>query len=410
MGPARAGGTLPATETQARLGSHTNGRRESSDALVERARGLARENFAPRAAQVDAEAVFPIENFRDLHAAGLLGLTIPTRYGGLGGDPPTWVRCLKEIARGCSATGLTFNMHATVITTLDTLATPEQKKRYFGEVLREGKLIASITSEPEGGFRDRFALQTTFRPVAGGYRIDGVKHFCSLGDAADYYFVTGLLEGATSAHTGVLSAMLARETSGVSVEGAWNATGMRGTNSLTIRYDCFVEQSSLIGGPGAFLHADLSRFALGYAAVYLGVAEAAFDFIVEHVRTKSLRPGAPPAAHHPQVQRSVAEMGTAIRTANLLLEDAARTYLAGDREASMLVVNQAKYLSAEVATRVTEGALRLAGGRGLLKSLPLERWHRDALAGPVMPPANDRCLETIGKVLCGLPAMTLEFE
>jgi alkylation response protein AidB-like acyl-CoA dehydrogenase len=76
----------------------------------------------------------------------------------------------------------------------------------------------------------------------------------------------------------------------------------------------------------------------------------------------------------------------------------------------MLAVNQAKYLSAEVATRVTEGALRLAGGRGLLKSLPLERWHRDALAGPVMPPANDRCLETIGKVLCGLPAMTLEFE
>ena len=103
-------------------------------------------------------------------------------------------------------------------------------------------------------------------------------------------------------------------------------------------------------------------------------------------------------------------MGTAIRTANLLLEDAARTHAGSDREASMLAVNQAKYLSAEVATGVTESALRLAGGRGLLKSLPLERWHRDALAGPVMPPANDRCLETIGKVLCGLPAMTLEFD
>jgi alkylation response protein AidB-like acyl-CoA dehydrogenase len=384
--------------------------REPSEVLVERARALARGNFAARAAEIDAEARFPLENFRDLHAAGLLGLTIPRQYGGLGVDLVTWVRCLKEIARGCSATGLTFNMHATVITTLDTLASAEQKKRYFGEVLREGKLIASITSEPEGGFRDRFALQTVFRPVAGGYQVQGVKHFCSLGDAADYYFVTGLLEGATTAHTGVLSAMLPRATPGVNVEGAWNATGMRGTNSLTIRYDGFVEQASVIGPPGSFLKADLSRFALGYAAVYLGIAEAAFDFIVEHVRTKSLRPGAPPAAHHPQVQRDVAEMGTAIRTANLLLEDAARTHMGGERESSMLAVNQAKYTSAEVAASVTQRALRLAGGRGLLRSLPLERWHRDALAGPVMPPANDRCLETIGKVLCGLPAMTLEFD
>jgi alkylation response protein AidB-like acyl-CoA dehydrogenase len=335
---------------------------------------------------------------------------VPARYGGLGVDARTYVRCLKEIARGCSATGLTFNMHATVITTLETLASPEQKRRYFGEVLGEGRLIASITSEPEGGFRDRFALQTVFRPVAGGYQVEGVKHFCSLGDAADYYFVTGLLEGATSAHTGVLSAMLPRDTPGVSVEGAWDATGMRGTNSLTIRYACFVDEAQVVGPPGAFLRADLSRFALGYAAVYLGIAEAAFEYIVEHVRTKPLRPGAPPAAHHPQVQRSIAEMGTSIRSANLLLEDAARTHMGTDREASMLAVNQSKYLSAEVAASVTQGALRLAGGRGLLKSLPLERWHRDALAGPVMPPANDRCLETVGKVLCGLPAATLEFE
>jgi alkylation response protein AidB-like acyl-CoA dehydrogenase len=76
----------------------------------------------------------------------------------------------------------------------------------------------------------------------------------------------------------------------------------------------------------------------------------------------------------------------------------------------MLAVNQAKTLSAEVGVRVTEQALRLAGGRGILKELPLERWHRDALAGPVMPPSNDRCLETIGKLVTGLQAATLEFQ
>jgi alkylation response protein AidB-like acyl-CoA dehydrogenase len=59
---------------------------------------------------------------------------------------------------------------------------------------------------------------------------------------------------------------------------------------------------------------------------------------------------------------------------------------------------------------VTEKAIRLVGGRGILKELPVERWHRDALAGPVMPPGNDRCLETIGRLLCGLKAATLEFH
>ena len=76
----------------------------------------------------------------------------------------------------------------------------------------------------------------------------------------------------------------------------------------------------------------------------------------------------------------------------------------------MLAVNQAKAYSAEVGLDVTTKALRLAGGRGILKELPLERWHRDALAGPVMPPANDRCLETVGKLLAGLRAATLEFQ
>lgn len=114
--------------------------------------------------------------------------------------------------------------------------------------------------------------------------------------------------------------------------------------------------------------------------------------------------------HHPLTQRTIGEMATSIRAARLLLYDAARAKMEGDREATMLAVNQAKYYSAEVAATVTERALRLARARGILKELPVERWHRDALAGPVMPPANDRCLETIGKIFCGLKAATLEFQ
>jgi alkylation response protein AidB-like acyl-CoA dehydrogenase len=381
--------------------------------LLGRVETLARERFAPRAAGYDAEATFPVENFRDLHAAGLLGLTVPRAYSGLGVDSLTYALCLLEIARGCSATALTFNMHATVLGFLADLASPEQQRFYFSEVVDHGKLVASITSEPEQSFRDRFVLQTRFEPLDGGsagFRISGLKQFCSLGDAADYYFVSGLVDGAPSAREGILSALVPRDSGGISVEGRWNATAMRGTASHTIRYDCRVEPFAVVGRPGQLLTVDLGGFALGYAAVYLGIGQAAFDFLVEFVRTKPMRPSNEPMSHNAFVQRTLGELDSALRAARLLLCEAAALKDQDDRVAATKAVNQAKYLGAETGSMVTERAIRLVGGRGILKDLPLERWRRDALAGPVMPPSNDRCLETIGKIVCGLRAATLEFD
>ena len=378
--------------------------------LVDAVSALSRERFAARAARYDSAAAFPVENYADLHQAGLLGLVVPREYGGRGADPLTYAVCLLEIARGCGATALTFNMHSNVLTFIDALGTPAQKRHYFGEVVERGRLFASITSEPESSFRDKFVLQTVFRPAEGGYHVSGLKHFCSLGDAADYYFLSGIREGSRTAREGLLSAVINRGDPGVKVEGTWNAMGMRGTISHSIRYETFVGADQVIGGPAGLLDIDLSGFALGYAATYLGIGEAAFDFILEFARTKTFKPSPLPLSHHPLTQRTLAEMGTAIRAARLLLWEAAQLKASGDRAAATLAVNQAKYLGAETGARVTTEAIRLAGGRGILRELPLERWHRDSMAGPVMPPSNDRCLETVGKALCGLEARSLEFE
>ena len=379
-------------------------------ALVETVQRLAQDRFAARAARYDAESAFPAENYADLRAAGLLGLSIPKAYGGQGADSLTYAKCLLEMAKGCSATALTFNMHATVLTFIAALGTEAQKRRYFGDVVRDGRLMASITSEPESSFRDKFVMQTVFKPVPGGYQVSGVKQFCSLGDSADYYFVSGIREGSTTAKEGLLSALIRRTDPGVKIEGTWNAMGMRGTVSHTIRYETFVEDEQIIGPPAGLFTIDLSGFALGYSATYLGIGEAALDYILDFVRTKTIRPSKEPLGHHPVTQRTIAEMATAVRAARLLLYEAARVRDSGDRAAAMLAVNQSKYLSAETGVMVTERAIRLAGGRGILRDLPLERWHRDAMAGPVMPPSSDRCLETAGKLLCGLEAKTLDFQ
>ena len=379
--------------------------------VVQEVARLARERFAHRAAVHDAESSFPFENYRDLHQAGLLGLTVPAEYGGLGVDPVTYVLALVEMAKGCPATALTFNMHANVIINIDQLASDRQKGRYFREVVEEGHLFATVMSEPDSSFRDRFVLRTVFTPTPeGNYRVQGTKHFCSLGDAANRYFVTGLREGSDRAEEGIMAAMVPRSDEGISLVRPWNATGMRGTTSHSIRYDTEVPGEDVLGDPGQLLTIDLSGFALGYAATYLGVAEAAYDFILDYARTRVIAPATEPLAHNPLVQRNLGEMSAQLRAAKLMLGEAAAVRATGVREEMALATNQAKYLCAEAGVRVTEQAMRMAGGSGFLKDMPLERWHRDALAGPVMPPANDRCLETIGRIVSGLRAATLEFQ
>ncbi|MCH8869612.1 MAG: acyl-CoA dehydrogenase family protein, partial [Chloroflexi bacterium] len=102
--------------------------------LVERVAALSRERFAERASEYDAASRFPRENYDDLRDAGLLAMAVPKKYGGLGVDPLTYALCVLEMAKGCSATALTFNMHSTVLTLIDMMATEDQKRRYFDEV------------------------------------------------------------------------------------------------------------------------------------------------------------------------------------------------------------------------------------------------------------------------------------
>lgn len=374
-------------------------------AVVERAAALA-PGFAERAPRHDAESSFPIENYRELHAAGLLGLTIPREYGGVGADSLTYALALLEIAKGCPSTALTFNMHATVLTFIRDVGSEEQRRRYFGEVVRNGRLIASITSEPSGTLQS--GLETRFRPVDGGYRVRGSKAFCSIGDAADYYLVSGMLEGSTDPRMGLMMAVIPRTEEGVRVERPWNAIGMRGTISHALRYDTIVDRSAVIGRPGQRLGVN-ERFALGYASTYLGIAEVAFEYILDYARTRVVRPADEPLSHNPLTQRDIAELGTTIRAARLMLQEAATLRDGDDRRATTLAVNQAKYLAGEAGAMVTSRAIRMMGGRGILKDLPLERWHRDSVAGPVMPPSSEQCLETAGRLLCGLDPLTVDY-
>src|ERR1700723_2837352 len=128
-------------------------------ALIASAQQLAADKFAPRAARYDREASFPTENYRDLHAAGLLAICIPQSHGGLGADYRTYALAAAEIARHCGATALTWNMH--VCSTLwagpladdlqmDTATRAEHERRravHYKRIVNDGAVYSQPFSE-----------------------------------------------------------------------------------------------------------------------------------------------------------------------------------------------------------------------------------------------------------------------
>lgn len=374
--------------------------------IVDLIASLAREQFAPRAARYDAENIFPTENYADLRAHGLMALTVPKEYGGKELSSLAYYMAMREMAKGDGSTALTFNMHATIMTIIAHLGTPAQQVRYFGEVVNRGAIFASIGSEPTTSLNsDRFHIETTLTKVPDGYRLNGAKYFCSFGNAANYYFIYTMLDGARRIRDGLVSAVVAKGTPGVTVIETWNSMAMRATASHSMTYqESFVREDDIVSPPGVVFTSGLaSEYAVGYAAIYLGIAEAAYEFAREHARTRVIKPDVQPIGHSPIIQRYIAEMSVALEAARLLGMQTALTSRPATPE-RVLAIGRAKYLAAETAIKVTDLALRVCGGRGLLKEYPLERYYRDVRAGLVMGPSTDSLLLNIGRTELGLDA------
>lgn len=378
---------------------------------VDLAETLSREKFAARAQTIDREARFPFENYEDLRDSGLLALMVPREHGGIGADSLTYAVILSRIAKGCASTGLTFNMHCAIVDFLLQLASPEQQRRYFKTVVDEGAIFASITSEPGSSFRDKAAIRTSIRQEDGKYRLNGTKHFCSLSTGATYYFTWSLLDGAEDLSDGLLNVLIRSDQPGIEIIHDWDTIGMRGTVSNSINFnDVEILPENVVGEPGAILGKDMSIWSTGYTGVYFGIAEAAYDFCLDYVKKTKFRGMSGSLAADVRIQRQIGEMATLLESARRAVERLGMLRGNTDRVELTFILNQAKYLATEAAREIAERAIRLTGGRGLLRSLPVERHFRDALAGIVMPPANDRCMETVGKIALGLEAKTLEFE
>jgi hypothetical protein len=366
-------------------------------ALIERAATIARESLAPRASLYDETRSYPRESWHELWKHGFLAAAVPMAYGGMGLDMPSYVMVLEQLAQGCTNTTMTLHMHSVVQMYIDVLGTPAQKARFYPEVVEQGQLFGSWGSEPErrGGAS---VGGTTVAPVDGHYVINGEKHFCTMAGAAHRYVIHCAMQGVASPQNLQL-ALVPHDHPGLTITGEWDTLGMRATVSPSVTLAaCDVPKDALLGRPGESLESGVGlAFGLGYAAVYVGIAQRALDFTVDFCKTHHFDPDPAPRAHDPVVQRHVAEMTMAVDGARLVLYQSACSWQRATAVRRAVLAARAKYAATEAALLVTSKAIQVVGGRSAHRRYPLERLFRDVRTATLMPPNADRAMELIGK-------------
>jgi alkylation response protein AidB-like acyl-CoA dehydrogenase len=381
--------------------------------LIGRARELGLTRFAARAEKYDREATFPFENYQDLRQAGLLGICVPEKNGGLGADFATYVMVAAEIGRHCGATALSYNMHVCSTMWAGFIAdaldmTPEQRADHehnrgihFRNVIEHGKVYSQPFSEGGAAAAGKAPWGTLAQKVDGGYIINGKKIFASLAGAADYYGVLCTLDkpGATQRDSMYLA--VPADAAGVSVVGDWDPLGMRGTVSRTLLFkDVFVPETARLMPEGLYFQAAM-RYPHMFATLsptYMGIAQAAYDFTVQYLRGEV--PGMPSVLRrmYPTKQIAVAEMRIKLeQTRALFLQNARDAGADPDKDARMRLY-AAHYTIMENANDLSRLAIRTCGGQSMLKSLPLERLYRDSRCGSLMLPwTAELCMDRLGR-------------
>jgi alkylation response protein AidB-like acyl-CoA dehydrogenase len=286
----------------------------------------------------------------------------------------------------------------------------------FREVIAHGVFYGQPHSEPvELGETDTaFAVGgrrfgTRADKVDGGYVVNGRKFFVSLSGAADYYATPALLVGDAPWIERTLYLQVPREAPGVTFTGEWDPIGMRATVSRDMLLEnVFVPDDGELLPPGVFgeLYLSSGHGPLMFSATFLGLMQQAYDDTIAYLRGDM--EGAPTKAEiSSEKGHAVAEM--------LLNIEAARTLFYRSISESKLLLNddimqraRAAHVTIQRAVvEVTQEAMRVCGGRAMLKRFPLERYARDARAAAVMRPwTQDIATEEVWKQALRLKGAT----
>jgi alkylation response protein AidB-like acyl-CoA dehydrogenase len=352
-------------------------------ALQASVRRLAQDKVKPRARAIDKDGTYPDDLFDAFRDAGLLGLCIPTDYGGSGAGILGLAVAIEEVAKYSNAAALMLLLTRLPTGPLLIAGTEAQKEKYLVGIAEGTQRAAFGLSEPQAG-SDVMGLRT--RGVAdtgggGGWILNGTKCWMSGVREADWYTVFAKTSEPTSrAHDSITAFIVERKWDGVEVGRTDHKMGVKGvdTGELVLT-DVAVPAENVIGEVGGFRLAMLGLNAMRpiVAARGIGLAEGALMYATEYVQQRAAFNKT--IADFQGIQWEIAKCAVDIEAARLLTYRAA--VLADEGKFTKEYVpylSMAKYHATELAVRASSLAVQLLGAAGYMEDHPTEQWYRDA--------------------------------
>ena len=339
------------------------------------ARDIAQREISPHIARWDREHAFPRALYTTLNAAGLMGLLVSERYGGIGADYVSYARAIEELAIVDAGTAVTVSVHSMICTAIERLGTDAQKGRWL-ERLASGDAIAAFAlTEPDAG-SDAASLRARARKDGETYVLDGRKQWCTNGGYS--VVVMAMFRTSEDRQKGVSAFIVDSSTPGVVVEKTTEKLGIRTSSTCDLAFESVrVGADTLLGEEGSGLSNALGTLTagrIGIAAQATGILAACLAASTTFAKDR-IAFGRPIGAFE-GISFKLAQMAMDLDAARLLTYRAAALADAGRPFA--VEASKAKLFASTAARKHAAEALQIHGGYGYTTEFPVERYYRDA--------------------------------
>ncbi len=335
------------------------------------------EHIRPKMMEWDESQEFPVHIFKKLGELGLMGVLVPTEYGGSGFSYTEYVTAITELSKICGSIGLSMAAHNSLCTGhILQFGNEEQKKKYLPKLATAEWIGAWGLTEANTG-SDALRMKVTAKQDGDYYILNGAKNWITHGITGDVAVVLARTGELLDSH-GITAFVVDRGTPGFAGGKKENKLGMRASETAEMIFtDCKIHKSQVLGKVGdGFVQAMkvLDGGRISIASLGLGIAKGAYEAALKY--SKEREQFGQPISKFQAIAFKLADMATEIDAAELL------TFKAADlKNKGMKVTKEgafAKYYTSEVAVRVSTDAVQIFGGYGYTKDFPVEKFYRDS--------------------------------
>jgi len=341
------------------------------------AKDFAAKEIAPNLMKWDESQEFPVELFKKMGELGMMGVLVPTEYGGSGFGYHEYITAITEIAKVCGSIGLSMAAHNSLCTGhILAFGNEEQKKKYLPKLASAEFIGAWGLTEPNTG-SDAMRMKCTAKKDGDDWVLDGTKCWITHGISSDLMVVIARTGELLDSH-GMTAFVVERSNPGLKAGKKENKLGMRASETSEVIFDnCRVHESAILGKEGqgfqqAMKVLDGGRISI--AALSLGIAKGAYEASLKY--SKEREQFGKPISEFQAISFKLADMATEIEAAELLTHQAADMKNKGKRMTKESAI--AKYYASEVCVRASTEAVQIFGGYGYTKEFPVEKFYRDS--------------------------------